>query len=67
MFKVREVKRVSWSEFNKCVVAVYEEDGIDKYAACTEHLSIKCGDKVEIYGDEHVNYKGFGAMALKVV
>ncbi len=67
MFKIRKVKNVGYSEFNACIAITYEDDGIEKYAACTENLSIEPGNTVEIYTDNYVNYRGFGAMALKVV
>lgn len=64
MFKTCIVKDVSYSEENNCVVAVYEEDGVEKYAACTEHLTIRCGDKIKVYTDKYVNYRGYNEMAL---
>lgn len=68
MFKIIEVKAVGWSKFNSCNVIEYDdEDGYRKYAACTEDLYVQCGDKVEIYIDDYVHYRGFGAMALKIV
>lgn len=68
MFKIREVKETGYSKFNNCNTIRYDdEDGYRKFAACTEDLYVKCGDKVEIYTDDHVNYRGFGAMALRVV
>ncbi len=67
MFKICKVKNVGYSKFNNCIAITYEDNGIEKYAACTENLSIKSGDTVEIYTDDYVNYKGFGAMAIKVV
>jgi len=67
MFKIRKVKNVDYSKFNDCVVITYEDNGIEKYAACIENLSIKSDDTVEIYTDDYVNYRGFGAIALKIV
>lgn len=67
MFKVRKVKSVGYSKFNECRIITYEDDGMDKFAACTEDIYLECGDMVEIYRDDHVNYRGFGAMALKVI
>lgn len=68
MFKIRKVKAVCYSEFNDCAFITYEDtDGITKCAACTEHLSVRCNDTVEIYSDDYVHYRGYSAMALKVV
>lgn len=68
MFKVVKVTNVCYSDFNKNLVIKYkDEDGIFKYAACTENLTVEVGDLVEVYRDDNVNYKGIGAMALKVV
>lgn len=67
LFKIRKVKSTSYSGFNKCRIITYEDENMDKFAACTEDAYPKCGDMVEIYKDEHVNYRGFGAMVLKVV
>lgn len=68
MFKISEVKEVIYSKFNNCNVIKYDdENGYRKFAACIEDLYVKCGDKVEIYTDEYVNYRGFGAMVLRVI
>lgn len=67
MFKIVEVKVKAFSSFNNCEIIRYEEDGILKFAACVEPLDVEEGDMVEVYSDEYVNYRGFGAMALKVV
>lgn len=67
MFIVREVKSVGHSKLYDCITITYEDESMDKFAACTEHLYPKCGDMVEIYSDDYVHYKGFGAMVLKVV
>ena len=68
MFKIREVKNVGYSTLYNCAVAIYvDNDGYEKFAACTENLYIRSGDKVEIYTDDFVSYKGFGAMVLNVI
>ena len=54
MFKVVEVKDVILSQDKKCVVALYEEDGRTKCAACTKMLSIKIGDRIEVFRDAFV-------------
>ena len=64
MFKVVVVKDVILSQDKKCVVALYEEDGRTKCAACTKMLSIKIGDRIEVFRDEDLNYKGYSAIAL---
>jgi len=68
MFKICKVKNVGYSKFNDCIAITYEDDdGVEKFAACTENLSVKCGDTVEIYTDDYIHYRGFGAMVLKIV
>lgn len=68
MFKIREVKKVGYSNFNRCNVVRYDDDdGYEKFAACVEDLYVECGDKIEIYSDDHVNYHGIGAMVLRIV
>ncbi|MCM1171304.1 MAG: hypothetical protein NC393_04165 [Clostridium sp.] len=68
MFKIVEVADVGYSGLNKCIFIKYRDtDDVLKCAACTEHLTVKNGDSVEIYSDSYVNYRGFGAMALKVL
>ena len=64
MFSVVEVKDVTYSQDKKCIVALYEEDGRTKCAACTKMLSIKVGDKIEIFRDDDLNYKGYNTIAL---
>lgn len=66
MFKISEVKETGYSSLNGCDVIKYDdEDGYRKFAACTEDLHVECGDKVEIYTDDYVNYRGFGAMVIR--
>ncbi|MDE7251598.1 MAG: hypothetical protein K2O32_01445 [Acetatifactor sp.] len=67
MIKIRKVNNVGYSKLNDCVVITYEDDGKDKFAACRENLVVECGNTVEIYRDDCVNYKGLSAMELKVV
>lgn len=68
MFKIREVKKVGYSKFNECLAITYkDDDGMDKFAACVDDIFPKCGDIVEIYTDDYINYKGFGAMTLKIM
>lgn len=68
MFKIREVEKVCYSSTCHCTFAIYyDSDGREKFAACTENLSIKCGDKIEIYTDDFVYYRGFNEMILKVI
>lgn len=67
MFKIKEVKKVGYSKFNECYVVIYDDDGYEKFATCVEDLYVKCGDKIEIYSDDYVNYHGIGAMALRIV
>lgn len=68
MFKIRDVKKVGYSKFNECYVVKYDDnDGYEKFAACVEDLYVKCGDKIEIYCDDYVNYHGIGAMVLRVI
>ncbi len=68
MFKIRKAQSVYYSEFNDCNVITYkDDDGTVKCAACTEDLSAKYGDTVEIYQDRYIDYRGYNAMALKVI
>ena len=67
MFKISKVKHVGYSKFNNCDIIIYEDENMDKYAACTEGLVVQCGDTVEIYRDDYVNYRGFGTMVMKVI
>lgn len=67
MFKIVEVKKVEQSTLSGCTTIRYEDDGMLKYAACVDGLTVHRGDKVEIYSDDYVDYCGFGAMALRSV
>lgn len=68
MFKIREVKNVGYSKFNECLVVTYkDDDNIEKFSACVEDIFPKCGDIVEIYTDDHINYKGLGSMVLRIM
>lgn len=40
---------------------------MDKFAACVDDIFPKCGDIVEIYTNDDIHYRGFRAMALKIM
>lgn len=66
MFKNCKVEEVKYSKLNNCVFVTYMDEGMKKCAACSEHLSVKCGDTVEVYSDDYLHYRGFSAIALKI-
>ena len=74
MFEIRKVKEVFRSKINDCfvvgvvVLEANDDDGIEPHAALTEDvIHVKPGDLVQVYSDEFVNYKGYGAMVMQVI
>lgn len=67
MLKTVEAKVSAYSKFNQCNIIRYEEDGYLKYAACPDDVSVSVGDTVEVFSDDHVNYRGIGGIVVKVI
>ncbi len=62
-----KVKDTFRSEIHECKIVAYEEKGSIKYAACPEDLDVERGDTIELFSDRHLNYMGFGTIALRTI